>query len=78
MQPNYLDQENETRHANIEQIKIGRTYVSDLLDLVSARACVCVFVCVCVLARARVCVCVCVRICLFPFTVKASPDWTRQ
>ena len=61
MQPNYLDQGKKIRHANIEQMKIGKTYVSDLLDLV--------FPCVCV------CVCVCVRVfmCLFPFTIKASP-----
>ena len=24
------------------------------------------------------CVCVCVCVCLFPFTVKASPDWMKQ
>ena len=31
------DENHNDRHANIGQIKIGRTYVSDLLDLVSPR-----------------------------------------
>ena len=76
MQANYGNRkkkENETRHANIEQIKIGRTYVSDLLDIASA--CVCMYMCVCVFVVCMyVCVCVCVCMCLFPFTIKASPD----
>ena len=38
------------------------------------RVCICVCVCVCVF----VCVCVCCVCCLFPFTVKASRDRTKQ
>ena len=66
--------ENETRHANIQQVKIGRTYVSDLLDLVSPCVCVCVCLhaCVCVCMCVFVCVHVCM--CLFLFTVKAYRD----
>ena len=33
----YIQQRFHDRHANIEQIKIGRTYVSDLLRLVFLR-----------------------------------------
>ena len=68
--------ENETRHANIQQVKIGRTYVSDLLDLVSPCVCVCVSACVCVCVCVCMCVFVCVHVCmcLFLFTVKASGD----
>ena len=36
------------------------------------------FTCVCMCVCVRVCVCVCVCVCLFPFTVKASPDLTKQ
>ena len=73
---------------SIEQIKIRRNYVSDLLDLESACMCVyvcvyvfvCVCVCVCMCICVYVCVFVCVRVymCLFAFTIKASPDSTRK
>ena len=32
----------KSRHANIEQMKFGKTYVSDLLDLVCPCVCMCV------------------------------------
>ena len=54
---------------SIEQIKIRRNYVSDLLDLESACMCVyvCVyvfvFVCVCVCVYVYMCVCMCVCVC---------------
>ena len=38
----------------------------------------CVCVCVCVCVYVCVYVCMCERVCLFPFTVNASPGWAKQ
>ena len=40
--PRSKKKKKKSRHANIEQMKFGKTYVSDLLDLVYPCVCMCV------------------------------------